>query len=343
MFYWSLGLIPLVMLRDQDLMKRWKAPFIVYFSVGFISLVIHVFIVKIVNVVMELPSFGFRGGTLPLTESAIRWKIKWFIASPLVNSLNLWNISPTYVLGGVVGIIILAGILLGLRRAVLQAMKEREFNLIWNHFQKIILIICIIPLSLLPSLLVMESWATYRTIVSLEASIFILLFISLMNIEEFLKSITMISDKLRKMIMPALLIILAVFVVCNAHGNVKKYFAELNSLELQYVKNIIQEYGVSKLSENSKIYVKGPDRRYFVDNRFRFEFGNPSMNEDGGFGTPGIFGEYIANLALYELGAWRDNEIIHVSADEPIPEDGNTLIIDLNKLRFYLDERFRKK
>jgi hypothetical protein len=341
MFYWSLALIPLCMLRDQDLIKRWKAPFIVYFSVGFVSLIIHFIIIKIVNVIMGLGPFGSRTGFLPLTESAISMKIKWFLVSPLVNSLNLWNISPTFILGGIVSIIILAGILLSLRRAVLQAVKERAFNLIWNHFQKIILIIIILPLNLLPSLLVTESWATYRTIISLEASICILFFFGLMNIEEFLQSVTMLSEKLRKMIMPVMLTVLTVFVVYSAHGNVKKYFAELHSFELQYVKDIIREYGVSKLSEDSRVYVRGPDKKYFLDNRFRFEFGYFSMNEDGGFRIYD-FGVYIANLALYELGVWRGKKTIHLSAYEPLPGGDNVLIIDLTKFKFYLDERFGK-
>lgn len=331
MFYWSVGLIPLALLRDEDLKKKWRTPFIVYFSVGFVSMSIYFFSIKIVNYVMGTHTMA-RGALIPFTVESIKWKIKWFLTSPLKNSLNLWNISPSYILGGFVGILILAGFILGLRQSVLQAIKQRRFNLIWSHSQRMLLIISIMPLSLLPTLLIRESWATYRTIISLEASICILLFISLLHIEEFLQSITMLSDNFKKMIIPVILVILTIFVVYDAHGNVKKYFAELQSFELQYIRNTIKEYGISKLTETSRIYVREPEKSYYLDNRWRFEFGRPSTN-DG-------FGSYMVRVALYELGIKKKIKIIEVRANEPLPEDNDILIIDINKLNVILDKRF---
>jgi hypothetical protein len=197
-----------------------------------------------------------------------------------------------------------------------------------------LLIISILPLSLLPTLVIQESWATYRSIISLEATICILFFISLLNIKEFLESETKLLGNVRKIIIPLILIILTVFVVYDAHSNVKTYFAGLQSLELKYVKNTIRKYGISKLSETSRIYVRVPDKKYYIDNRFRFEFGFPS--------TSGGWWEEIVNLSLYELGIKRKMEIRQVPADAPLSEDSNILIIDLNELNFILDKRFSK-
>lgn len=338
MLYWSICIIPLSLLRDEDFTKKWRAPFIAYFSAGFASMAIHFLNVKIVNSVMDLSSFGRRGGFIPFTLDAIKAKMYWlFISSrgPLLQSLNLWNISPTYVLGGIVLIIILSGLLLSMRQAVLKAVRERQFNLLWNHSQRMLLIISIIPLSILPTLAVTENWATYRTIVSLEVSICILFFISLLKIRGFLESETEFLGNARKIIMPTLLTILTVLVVYNAHGNVKKYFADLHSLELQYVKNAIQEYGIPKLSKTPQIYFKEPVQQYIADNRFRFEFGYASTNEEG-------FGEYVTRLALYELGVKRKIKLIQVLAHATLPEDSNILIIDFTKLKFFLDEKLSK-
>jgi hypothetical protein len=341
MFYWSVGIIYLALLRDEDLRKKWRTPVYTYFSVGCIAMMIHFINVKTVSFVMGFAP-GFRGSLIPLTREAIVFKIKWFLTNPLINGLNLWNISPTYMLAGIVGIIITTGFLVSLRVAALQAMRERRFDLISHHAQRIFLIIAMIPLSILPTLLVTESWATYRTIVALEASLCVLFFISLLNIEEVLKSGRFLPDKIKKVIMPLILILLSALVVVNARGNVKRYFADLHSMELKYVKDTIRGYGISKLSESSVIYVRGPDKKYFLDNQFRFEFGYPSSIEDGGYGVY-AFGEYLVKYALYELGITNEMNIINVSAVEPIPEDSNNLVVDFNKFKYYLKERFKQK
>lgn len=331
MIFWSMAVIPLYRLRNEDLIRKWRMPFITYFSIGIVSMAIYFLIIKIVHLSTHT-NMPQRGAIIDLTM--IKWKVKWFLLSPLVNSLNLWNISPTYTLGSIVGIIILAGLLLGLKQAVLQAAKERRFELILNHSQRMFLIMCIMPLSLLPSLVIIESWATYRTLLALEATICILLFISLLDIGEFLRSETRLPANFKKKVIQIILIVLTILAIFEAHNNIKKYIAELHSLELQYVRNIIQEYGIDNLSKTKRIYVRDHGKKYhFVENSL-FEFGQPESND------PEIW-KYIVKFALYELNVKREIDYTLVPADAPLPEDSNALIIDLAKLGFTLDERLK--
>lgn len=345
MFYWSLCIIPLVLLKDENFTDKWRAPFITYFLIGFVSMAIHFINVKLVNSVMGFSSFGGRGGFIPFNLGAIKGKIYWLFKSshsPILNSLNLWNISPSTLLGGIVLTTIVAGLLLSMRKAILKAVQERKFDLLWNHSQRILFIIIVLPLNLAPVLVVKESWATYRTIAALEVSICILLILSLLIFEEYFKSNTMPFKNLREKVVSLVLILFAVFIVYDAHGNVKKYFVELHSLELQYVKNAIQEFGIPEVSKTSKIYFKGPEHPYQMNGRFRFEFGYASTNETGGYGTYG-FGEYVIPLALYDLGIKNKVEIIQVPVSTTSPEDRDVLIIDFTKLKFFLDENLSKK
>lgn len=332
MFYWSVGVIPLALLRDEDLMKEWRKPFIKYFTVGFFTMAFYFVLVKIVTYVLHMSPFSHRGGFI--TAKDILWKIRWFIFSPLNISLNLWNISTRYIVAGIVGIIILAGFISGLRKALLQETKERKSTLIWNHSQRLILIIGIIPLSLLPSLAAVESWATYRTIGSLEATICILLFLSILRVGGYIEASTGSHLNLKRMITRVILILLTVYAIFSAYNNVNQQFAGLHSLELQYVKNIINEYGISKLSETKKIYVRDHGKRYYFVKNSPFEFGQPESND------PEMW-KYIVRFSLYDLGIRKMKDYTLLPADAPLPKDNNALIIDLTKLGLMLDERLK--
>jgi len=332
MFYWAVGVIPLAMLRDEDLTKNWHARFMIYFSVGFVSMIIYLLLTKIIQFVANLHSSN-RGSFIGLTE--IPWKIKFFLHRPLMDSLNLWNVFLSGKLGLIVGMIIIAGFLPGLRQAVLYATRERRSDLIWNHLQRIFLIAILIPLSFFPNLVVKENWAPYRTLVSIEATVCMLLFVSLLNIDYFLKSKSLLYDNFKKKLIPVTLTILTIFVIYSAHGNVEKYFTKIQSLDMEFVKNVIKEYGIHRLSDTSRIYVRESDKPYRMHDHFWYELGQPTSNEKWAITS-------VVKLALYELGIRKEIEITQGPADAPLPDYNNVLIVDFTKLKYFLDDRLGK-
>ncbi len=331
MVFWSMAVIPLARLRNEDLTGKWRTPFISSFSVGFGSLGVYFLIVKIVHAILYGHTDAGARGAL-IDASRLKGKIQWFLNVPLKNSLNLWDITPTYTLAAIVVIIILAGLILGLRQAILLTAKERNFTLLWNQFQRLVLIGSILPLSLLPTLMVVESWATYRTVIALEMTVCILLFISLLNIGEFFASRTQLSSNLKKSLISAALILLTVFAAFHAHGNVKNNLVRIGAFELKYIRNAIQDYGVSNISKASALYIRCIDKDYYLLDNSPFEFGQLSSS--------GVLeGNLVVDFVLYELGIKDKIKIIQGAAADPLPEDSDILVVDLMKMKTYLRDK----
>ena len=124
-----------------------------------------------------------------------------------------------------------------------------------------------------------------------------------------------------------------------ANHNIDKYFVKHNTNEYMYVKDIIQKYGISKLSKDSIIYAKTARL--------------PSLKN--GRDIRSVYGEFyrtssvnvMAKLALYELGIKSDISIVTIHNYDPItgepidehdkrykrlPEDQNVLKIDMAKM-----------
>ncbi|MEM3101691.1 MAG: glucosyltransferase domain-containing protein, partial [Candidatus Nitrosotenuis sp.] len=78
MIYFAMAVVPLTMLTAEDLTKKWQAPFIRYFSVGFASLSIYFLIVKMVLFVKKVGVHP-KGKFISLSE--ISERIEWFIYS----------------------------------------------------------------------------------------------------------------------------------------------------------------------------------------------------------------------------------------------------------------------
>ncbi len=315
MFYWAIGIIPLALISDDTLIKKRRALFMVYFSVGVISLPIYFLILKIAARVFAV-SIGSRGNLITLTE--IPETIKWFIHIPLIRSLNLWSICQLHEFTVIVGIIIILGFLPEFKRSILPAIRERRLNFLWNYLQRILLIIIIIPLSYFPSLVVKWRWAPFRTLVALETTLCILFFISLLNINKFLESKTALSHNHKKMIIPVLLFILTISVIYIAHHNVDKYFAKPQSLGIKYAESAIQEYGISRLSNTSSIYVTecgcviGCGKKHKLQPRIcGDEFDIPSSASELG---PKV------KLALSNLSIREKIDVIPVPVSVPLPE-----------------------
>jgi hypothetical protein len=349
--YWALAIIPLIMIKNEDLTKKWHLPFIIYFSTGFVSMIIYFSIIKIFNLLLNI---NFQGrGSLIHGAVNIYHRLIWFINYPLYKALSLWIIIYcTKEVKLFVSMVILSGILYGLSRTVLQVTVEKKgLHLLLNLLCKYLLIIVVILLSYTAHLATVGSTAYYangvtynaeaafRTLAALEIVVLLLFYWGLMNTAEFIKTVLNLSADLQNKIVTIGLVILTVVVSLLANHNVDKYFVKHNTNEFRYVKDIIQRYGVSKLSNNSIIYInsasmpriKGGGDIHFIYDDF---YNRSSVGA-------------MTKLALYELGVNSDISIVNIRNVDPetgepiekhdkrykrLPEDDTLLKIDMTKM-----------
>lgn len=343
--YWSFALIPLITIKNEDFVKKWRLPFLIYFSSGFISLFIYFKIIKIFNMLLHI-EFQDRGKLIHGIVN-IYHRLIWFIKHPLFNSLNLWNIYHKEVML-FVSMVIFAGMLFVLGRTVSQAIAKKELNSLLNLLCRYSLVLVIIPLSYIAHLATVGNTATYskgivyvlefRTLAALNIVILLLFYWGLMNTAEFFKNATNLSAHLQNKIVTIALLILTVPASLLANHNVDKYFVKHLTNEYSYAREIVQRYGVSKLSKDSTIYVKSA----LIPNLI------------GGGEVHLVYGEFyrrspvipMIKLVLYELGIDPDMSIVDIrnidDKGEPIeehdkryqrfPEDENILKIDMTKM-----------
>ncbi len=325
MLYWASGVIPLLLLKEEDFKRRWRLPFILYIMTGFISLAAYFFTVKILHHIFSV-GFPGRGGLIKL--EMIPLKLKWFFYCPLNYALNLWNIFPTYKLAAIVGIVI-TGTVLSIIFQVLN--NNNKSSLLWNNCQRLFLITCLLLLSFLPNLLITDNLPPYRTLVSLETTICFLLYFGFVNLLNLFRFIPGFPVDLKDKAINMFLLILVVITTYHAHKNVND-FAMLQANELKYVKNAVSGYGISKLSNISEIYVRRPDEKKIMEAGFLYdEFGKPTTSVI--WGPPNV-----VNVALYELGIKADVtsniKITQGASCEPIPKGENILAIDMTKFDY---------
>ncbi|MBI5676296.1 MAG: glucosyltransferase domain-containing protein [Nitrospirae bacterium] len=318
MIYWAMAVTPLI-IKDENFTKKRLLFFTIYFSAGFASMLIYMGITKIIGLQLNA-GLSYRGAFINRGE--IYERIIWFINYPLYGALNLWNIFPAKRVALFVSILIVSGMLYGFGHAVFQIItKKKRWIFLWRHF----IILPLIPLSFLPNILAVnlnQLVPLHRYLIALEIILLLLLYWSLINIADIFKSAFNFSANPQNKIISIGLITLTVIVTFLANHNVDKYFSDLHTKELKYIKNIIQEYGASNLSKASCVFVIKPDKHSL------YEFGVLSSLGDVG-------STFMVRLALYELGINSDIQVEPISfIDQPnwqLPKDSNVFVIDMRK------------
>ncbi len=325
MIYWSLALVPLIRLKDENFIKKWGLSFILYLFTGFTSIILYYITAKIALFLIDFTTVTFtqRGSVIGINE--IYHRIIDFINYPLYTALNLWNTFPNKIIGLSVGIIILTSIIFGFGQVLLNVIKgKNNENLLFDLFCRYSLILILLLLSYFPNIALRESFTMmipkFRTLVGLETTIVLLLYWGLfMNIPDFLKSLLNFSANLKDKLITFGLIILTIFATFYTHKNINN-FVKLHAGELEYVKSAIQEYGIHRLPKDSKIYIIPSDWEY-TDYRSTFTY-LTSMTR--------INSIAMTRLASYELGIRSEIPVIfYENYDESFPEDRNALIIDM--------------
>lgn len=332
--YWAFAVIPLIMIKDEGFIKRWRLPFTIYFTAGFASMIIYFGMIKIINLLMKI-QLQARGAFLHRPVD-IYDKLIWFVKYPLYTASNLWNVLRTKDVALFVSVVILVGFLYGVWRVLLQIKAEKKgVNLLFNLLCRYLLILIVIPLSYISSLLVKglsvgQDLPNHRTLIGPEIIVLLLFYWGLMNISEIFKSVLNFSADLKNKIITVGLVILTAGAAFTANQNVDKYIVKRHSGELKYVRDIIQGYGVSNLSKVSKIYIITFDNVWLKYYSIYHEFGAHSA-----VGRLGSIS--LVKMALYELGINSDIPIEYIKLfDEPekqLPEDKNALFIDMRKLQ----------
>jgi hypothetical protein len=321
MLYWASGIIPLLLLKDTDFVKKWHIPFIKFFSAGFIALATYFLSVKILHFVFNTGFVG-RGGILEITK--IPLKLTWFFYCPLNYALNLWNIFPTYNFAGIIGAVIVGMFLANMLKLL---NNENRAKLLRNHILRLFLVTGVLLLSYLPNLIITDTVPPYRTLVSLTIAVCFSFYTGLVNISWVFKFMPGFSEDLRDKIVTVSLIILALISAYHAYTNVHN-FALLQANDFNYVKSSISEYGSSDLSGIEEIYVRRYDRTKIIEMGFLYdEFGLPTSAHPWGPAN-------VVRRALVELGIKTDIIINHGAADRPMPKGENILAIDMTKFDY---------
>lgn len=324
MIYWSLALVPLIIAKDEGFTKKMAIPYIIYFSTGFISVFLYYIDVKIQLFLIDFTvnSIARRGPFISIND--VPHRIIDFIKYPLYTALNLWNAFPNKVIGIFVGIIILISILYGFGRTSLSTITGKNSKyLLYDSLCRYSLILFLIPLSFLPNIALKESInfmiPKFRILLGIETTVVLLLYWGLLtNIPDFFRSLFNFSVNLYNKLITSLLIILTIFATYYTHKNITN-FVKLHAGELAYVKNAIQGYGIYRLSKDSKIYIIASDNKFIDYDSFFISLASL-------WSGPGT---EMLHLAMYELGVNPDIPVIFHEDYDNLPEDKNSLIIDM--------------
>lgn len=353
MMYWVMSIIVLLSRKSSDFSKKtFRQSVFIYFITGFISSTIYyVVFLKI------LPSTVYythhRSALISIQQ--IPHQIKVFLTGAIRLSMNLWNLNPSYYVLSFTGTIILFGIIFN----TLKEMKEEKHFSAINSLQKYLLISILVMLSYLPKLMVTDPGYKLYLLFSLASSFSVLFCFGIINIVEYFRFIPAFSETLRKRTATVLLAVLTIVAALSAHTNMKG-FSTYHASELNHLKSSIQEYGIAKLSNNPKIYIRRP--RWTIP--VPFEKINMYFNKGLTTYSAGGFILSVAGQALYEVGSKqgflithsthpdggiqlsivgqdlhkgevkkvKEIQITHGAANEPIPEDKNLLIVDMTKV-----------
>lgn len=314
--YWSLALVPFATIKDKDSINK---KFIgVYLLVGFISILIYYLSVKILIFLIDFKMNDFERRGKMITIKDLPLQIINFIRYHFYTASNLWNVFPKRIIGIFVGMVILLGILNGIFKPAKKQNIRSFINSLWRY----LIIVIIIFLSYFPNIIFQDECcrmmiAPIHTITGLEIAVLLLVYTGLfINLPLALSQLFKVPQKVLDRITTSGLIFLVIIATLYAHQNINN-FVKLHTGELEYIKNTIKDYGVDRLSKDSKIILIAPSREVLDYHSF-FTLLSSGYN--------------ILYLAMYELGVDPDVSIVFYKDYDNLPaEDKNSLTIDMRE------------
>ncbi|QBY46072.1 hypothetical protein ArsFIN_46830 (plasmid) [Arsenophonus nasoniae] len=230
-------------------------------------------------------------------------KTLWFFHQPLMNSIANYNINPSFFYKIISIIIVIIG---------LYSIYNKK-----HGGKKLLLTLLLAVSSYVPNLVVEESWAAYRSLVSLE----------LIMTSVFIIGIFYISDKFKinHVTYPTIIILVMFF----SFKNILKGFVIPQILEFRLLYNEIAKNVPQDFSGNLLFNVKNSENKTFSDISDNTligydEFGQTSMIIP--FATPGMAEEIKSERKMSYKYAGSITNTENIKCDE------NCIIIDVTKI-----------
>ncbi len=311
MVYWVFAAISLLVTHRSisQILKR----FLVFLGVAIIGMGLEFLILKyLYGWIYGQPDTLSR--TALAKPSDIPYKAVWFIAKPITDSLNFYNLSFTLdhlisngEIAVAMGIFIICGFFLYVGGSFL--------NMLING----ILAFCLLPLAYVPNLLVVENWPSYRTQCALGG---LLTLYAAMALYGFMSKL---GRTAQRVIAPTIVAVAALLGMLAAANIVTSGIAELSYVELHVaIMQLEQQKGA--LTTASAIYFIPNASSDSVVSVVRYdEFGTPSASKPW---TP----SGMTYLAMEQVDPTRaDLPIIVLPANESPPPQA--VVLDMRLLR----------
>jgi len=180
----------------------------------------------------------------------------------------------------------------------------------------------LVPLSYLPNLVVVESWASYRTLVALTA---LLVFYVFLALHGYLQVLRTFSAQFRQRILVCVVTSWAIFSGFIATRNLVRYFVEPQAIEYHLLKGQLRKIDLATVQT---IYFIRPNWYDGVTSVVRYdEFGLPSSCQPW---VP----EVMVKCAIREIGGDANRiTVVHFSQDEAGKIPPGAIVIDMKSLK----------
>lgn len=267
MFYWVMIAILLINIKSIEWVG-WKYKIYHLFFIPTIAIGIY-FIYAKVNFIL----FGYDHPQYSIILSNDYFEKIKLLFYFLFDALNLWNIFPTNLFAGITISIILLGIFF----SIIKTVKERKEIpisklLISSGFHKYFLIICLIPLSMLPALATRWVIPSFRIELALTSLMVVILFWALK------KSASMLRAPSKNLVLSAILLPVSLVSIYNAHFNTMNYFVFNSTVELMFIKSSLYQNDIKKYERIHIIHLPAQGGNSIIAPTSRYEFAVPIGN-----------------------------------------------------------------
>ena len=304
MFFWVFVAILALSPRERESVVVRKVSYCLV--VGAIACIVEFLVMKLGVAVYGAVAGSGRAGV----THDVFGKMTWFIKEPLMNALNLNSIEPTGRFAVATGIFIVIGLFFYFSGSLRYRLTMLGMALM------------LVPLSYLPNLVVVESWASYRTLVALTALLAFYVFLALQG---YLQVLGIFSAPHRQRMLLGVVVSWAIFSGFIATRNLVRYFVEPQAIEYHLLKGQLRKIDLAAVQT---IYFIRPNWYDGVTSVVRYdEFGLPSSCQPW---VP----EVMVKCAIREIGGDANRiNVVHFSQDEAGKIPLGAIVIDMKSLK----------
>ena len=299
MYYWVI--VACILFLNNGLISRQKlTQFLVYWVNWFLAMAASFVLMK--SFATLEPAAASRGSLV----SDIAGKIEWFITVVLVRSLNFNLLSESKLLAALLSAIIILGLMVYFQKGIVSKLAGLALFAIF------------LGLSYFPNLVVVESWASYRTLIAITSALVIFLFIALRSL------LQRWTPGRQRLLFDSLLCIWAVTSVGLYSYHQIRDITFPQSVEVRFLRYRLQSL---READFNKIYLI----------RASWEDSLSKANYDE-FGLPSTFPEWapqhIVELLLREIDPGKSYEILVFPPRHIVEPEKGTLLIDMAEIRY---------